>query len=126
MLDPGVFALPRRFDRVGTDVAHMAETIGEPVDMLLDRLDHARQHRRATRAGDHEQVRKTFRCNAEIGAGTRLPFFSERAAAAPGDADLVERAGHRGKAGGGNDRIQRILDAANLDTIRGESLDRCL
>ena len=126
MLNPGVFVLARRFDRCGADVAHMAEAIGEPVDMLLDRLDHARQHRRAAGTRDHEQVRKAFRRNAEIGAGAGLPFFGERAAIAAGDAYLVERARHRGKAGGGNDRVERILDAANLDAICREALDRRL
>src|SRR5277367_5125168 len=43
---------------------------------------------------------------------------------AAGNPDLVERSCHRGKARGADYRIQRVLDAVDLDAVSGEALDR--
>src|SRR5262245_28415355 len=53
---PGVLVGLKGLDAAGADIAHVAEAIGQPVDMLFDRLDHARQHRRAAGTGDHEEI----------------------------------------------------------------------
>ena len=55
-------------------LAHIGEAVGDPVDMLLDRDDHVRQHRRAARTGDDEHVGKARDHQAEIGLGPCGPF----------------------------------------------------
>ena len=120
---------PRNSDRLDgrAPMSRMcAMQIRHPVDMLLDRLDHAGQHRRAAGAGDGEQIGKARRRHAEIGPGSGAPFLGQRQAVAAGDPDLVERARHRGKAGGADDGVERIFDAVDFDAVRGEALDRRL
>ena len=50
--------------------------IGDPLDMLLDRHRHIRQHRRALRAGDREQVRERRQPRAEIGVRAVRPLLA--------------------------------------------------
>ena len=50
--------------------------------MLFDRYGHVRQHRRALRAGDGEEVRKAGERDAKIGVRTVPPLLIQGAAAA--------------------------------------------
>ncbi len=52
------------------------QAIDHPVDMLLDRHRHVRQHRRAAGPGDHEEVGKARDREAEIGLRSLGPDVS--------------------------------------------------
>src|SRR5882757_3386459 len=56
-----------RLDRLEAVLAYVGDAIADPVDMLLDRDDHVRQHRRAAGAGDEEEIGKARAHQAEIG-----------------------------------------------------------
>ena len=115
-----------RLDRRSADVAHMRHAVGHPVDMLLDRLDHARQHRRAARPGDGEQIGKADRCDAEIGAGTGAPFLRQRLPVAAGDARSC-RTSPSSRQSRSRRRWRRAdIRCRHLDAVGREALDRCL
>ena len=81
MRDPLVLIAFLRFDGPGADVAHMRQAIGDPVRMLLDGRDHVRQHGRAARPGDGEEVGETRDGEAQIIARAGAPFLRQREAA---------------------------------------------
>ena len=73
-----VLRLRRRFDRRSCLLRMWSMQVGDPLDMLLDRHRHVRQHRRALRTGDREQVREAGDRHAEVGVRAVLPFLVQR------------------------------------------------
>ena len=90
--------------------------------MLLDRDHHVRQHRRAARPGQREQVREAGGHQAKVGARAMRPFFLEREAAAAGDIDRHQGAGHRVEASGVDDRVERQGLIFQVDAGLGDRL----
>ena len=71
-----------RLDRREAGLAHRDQAVDHPVDVLLDRHRHVRQHRRAARAGDHEQVGEAGHGKPEIGLRAVGPDVGQRFSAA--------------------------------------------
>src|SRR5215472_13515941 len=94
--------------------------------MLFDRHRHIRQHRRALRTGDREQVGKTCDREPQIGAGAVRPGVVQRAAAAALDVQGLQRTGERIKAGGEHDDVEFELLAAGTDSLFRDFLDRAV
>ena len=113
-------------DRGVAVLAQVVEAVGDPVDVLLDRHHHVRQHRRAARAGDGEEVREADRGESEIGGGAVRPLLLQRHAVASGDVDRDEGAGHRVEPGGVHDgvELERLVDG--VDAGLGDRRDRVL
>src|SRR5215467_6221562 len=89
--------------------------IGYPFDMLLDRRQHVGEHRGAARPGDRKEIWEAGDAEPEIGLRAFAPLVLERLAAGAADVDLQQCAGHRIKAGGEDDRIDRIILTLHLD-----------
>ena len=90
------WALERRLDPAIPVVAQVLDAIRDPVHVLLDRHDHVREHRWASRPGDGEEVREPDRTQAEV--RTRSLGSTRRAATDRrdlADVDAQQRAGHR-------------------------------
>ena len=115
-----------RLDRVEVVLAEVYEGVGDPVDVLLDRHHHVRQHRRAAGPGDHEQVREPRRHQAEVGDRPVGPLLLQRQTVAAGDVDADDRAGHRVEAGGEHDRVELEGLAGRVDAGLGDRRDRVL
>ena len=123
--DPGVLGLGRRLDGAGAAVAHRADDPGDELDVLLDRHRHVRQHRRALRAGDGEQVRVSGAHQPQVGARPVGPLVPQQPAVPAPDVDLVERPGHRVEAGGVDDGVELVLGAVRQPQPgRGDLGDR--
>src|SRR5258705_10160069 len=75
MRAPRVLRLRGRLDRRKLISAHVGDAFGDPLDVLLDRHRHVRQHRGALRAGDREQVRVASYGQPEISLRALLPFL---------------------------------------------------
>src|SRR3984957_12336603 len=82
MGDPFVLRRRRRFNGGLSGLSHCFDAVGDPLHMLLDRYRHIRQHRRALRAGDGEEVGKAGDRDAEVGVRTVGPLLIQCAAAA--------------------------------------------
>ena len=67
---------------------HVRHAVDHPVDMLLDRLDHAGQHGRAAGPVMVKKLGKPADRQAEIGPRSGAPLLGERQAVAAGDPDL--------------------------------------
>ena len=102
----------------------MAEALGDPVDVLLDRTDHVGQHRRAARTGDHEQVGKARCHEAQVGARAVGPLVGQPSAAAGVDIHAEQRTGDRIEAGGQHDRVEFVGLLRCLDAVLGDGFDR--
>src|SRR5258708_20913864 len=70
---PFVLRLRARLNRCKLVPSHVGDAFGDPLDMLLYRDRHVRQHRGALRAGDREQVGVAGDRQAEIGLRAVLP-----------------------------------------------------
>ena len=68
-----------------------ARQSADPVDVLLDRHRHVRQHRRAARAGDGEEVGEADGGQPEVGRRAVGPLLLQRHAVPAGDVDGDER-----------------------------------
>ena len=125
MRHPLAFGSGGRFNRRLLVADDMVQAIADPIDMLFDRTDHVGEHRRAAGAGDHEQVGKPCDHQPEIGLRPLRPALLHRHAAPAPDVDTVNRTGHRIKAGGEHDGIDRIVTSGGPDAVRGNPLNRC-
>ena len=74
VLHPAGLGRLRGLDAVVAGLGHLTEAVGDPVDVLLDRHGHVRQHRRAARTGDQEQVGEPGRHQPEVGERAVLPL----------------------------------------------------
>jgi hypothetical protein len=81
MGDPLILCLRRRLDRDLAGLAHVGDAVGDPFHMLLDGYRHIRQHRRALRAGDREQIGEAGDGDAKISVRTIRPLLIQGAAA---------------------------------------------
>ncbi len=124
MSDPALFGLGRGLDAVEALVAQIEDAIGDPFDVLLDRRQHVGQHRRTARPGDREEVGEPGDAEPEIGLGPFAPLVGEPPAAGAGYVDLQQRPGHRIKAGGEDDGIDRVFLSLCPDAGRNYHLDR--
>jgi hypothetical protein len=120
---PRVLRLRRRLDRCKLVSSHVGDAFGDPLDVLLDRYRHVRQHRRALRAGDGEQVRVAGDSQAQIGLRAVLPLLRQCPAATSLDAKFLQRAGQRIETGSDNDDIERVVPAARANAGRRDLLD---
>ena len=77
MLDPCFLIFTSRLDAVCSDLAHMCQTLGNPVGVMLTRKHHVADDRWAARASDDEQVRKIRNRYSEVGARPLRPFFTQ-------------------------------------------------
>ena len=91
---------------------HVGDAVAHPIDVLLDRDHHVREHGRALRAGNHEEVRETSRHHSKIGPRPVGPFVTEEPPVAAADVDPVQGSRHRVEAGGKNDGVEYELLAA--------------
>ena len=131
VLDPGRLGGLGGFDHVEAVGAQGVDAVGDPVHVLLDRHHHVRQHRRAPRPGDHEQVGEPLAHQPEVGLGTVGPLVLDRPAPAAGDVDVHDGAGHGVEAGGEHDgvELERLAGPASghvlgLDAGLGDGADR--
>ena len=67
MGDPFGFRSGRRLDRRELALTEVLDAVGDPVDMLFDRYQHVRQHGRAARPGNQEQVGEARHHESQIG-----------------------------------------------------------
>ena len=107
-------------DGVESVVAQRREGVGDPLDVLLDRHRHVREHRRALRARHHEEVGEAGGHDAEVGERSVGPAVAQLGTVTAGDVDLHERAGHGGEPGGEHDHVDLVQSdagphAAGLD-----------
>src|SRR6516225_3156414 len=123
---PRVLGLRSRFDGRELVSSHVGDALGDPLDVLLDRDRHVRQHRRALRAGNREQVRVAGYSHAKIGLRAILPFLRQHPAAAALDAEFLQRAGQRVEAGSDHNDVKWVLVAAGANAVRGYFLDRAV
>ena len=86
--------------------AQVGQRVADEVHVLLDRHRHVRQHRRAARTGDEEQVGEAGRGQPEIGGRPCGPLVLQRQPVGAPDVDRRQRAGERVEAGGEDDRVQ--------------------
>ncbi|MDZ7730067.1 MAG: hypothetical protein U5K37_02335 [Natrialbaceae archaeon] len=101
----------------------MDETVGDPVDVLFDRLGHVRQNRRTLGPGDREQIREPGDAKAEVGLGAIGPLLLECDSIPALDIDLEQGAGHRIESRGEDENIQLVGVLGRLDSRRRDSLD---
>ena len=94
--------------RVDAVLAHVGDAVGDPLDVLLDGVDHVGQHRRAAGAGDEEQVRETGHRQPEIGLRPLGPGLAEVRAARALDVDGEQRAGHGVEPGREHDGVDLV------------------
>src|SRR5450631_96132 len=123
MGDPLILRRGRRLDGGLSGLAHGFDAVGDPLDMLLDRYRHVRQHRRALWAGDGEQVGKAGDRDAKVGVRAVDPLPIQRAAAAAFEVQGLQRAGHGIETGGENDDVERIYLITRADTPFGDFLN---
>ena len=123
---PVVFGLRGRNDLGMIVLAHIAQAIGHPLDVLLDTARDIAEGGPVVRADNREQVGKTGTLQAEIGPRPVGPLVLERPAAHPANIDLIKRPGDRIEARGIHDDIALILSVAGLDARGGNTFDRGL
>ena len=123
-------AVLRRFgglDCREAGLAHRNQSVDHPIDVLLDRYSHVRQHRRAARAGDHEQVGKAGDGKTEIGLRAVGPDVGQRFSATAGDRmNGHDGSGHGVEAGGEHDDIHVERALVGLNAGGRDRLDRLL
>ena len=102
----------------------MRETIGDPVDVLLDGHHHVADHGGAAGPGDGEEVRKAGDGDPEVGARPVGPLLPQCAAASAADVDVEQGAGHGIEAGGEDDAVELVLGGLGAHTPWGDRLDR--
>ena len=82
------------------------------------------EHRRAARAGEHEQVGEAVRGDPEVGLRAGLPVFPQPLPAGAFDVEPEDRPGHRVEAGGEDDDVGLDeLAAGQQDAVRRDPLD---
>ena len=77
MRNPFFRRLRVRFAAVDGVFAHVADAVGDPLDVLLDRNRHVAKDRRAAGPGDGEQVGKPWHLQAQIGLRAGLPVIAQ-------------------------------------------------
>ena len=100
----------------------MGQTIGDPVDVLLDGDDHVADHRRAARSGDGEEVGKAGDGEAEVGARPAAHFAAAFGLPGRGCRCWARRRSWR-RTGGEDDAVERVLGRL-VHALRDERLDR--
>src|SRR5271163_195242 len=77
MLDPCVLCSFRRLDGSHVPLIEPGDAVGDPVDVLLDRVNHVGGHRWALRAADTEHVREPGDADPQVGARTPRPSVTQ-------------------------------------------------
>ena len=121
---PGVLRVLGGLHAAQAALAQVADGVGDPVDVLLDRHDHVAEHRRAPGAGDEEQVREAGEADAEVGPRAPGPLVAQRDAVAAADVDRVQRTGHRVEARGEDDDVDRVGALAGAHALGDDLLER--
>src|SRR5579864_7713858 len=89
--NPARLGIGRRFDDRETAIAHVHQTIRDPIYMLFDRGRHVGEDRWAERPGDGEEVGKACRTEPEIGSRAARPLVAQPHPAAPAKIDRQQR-----------------------------------
>ena len=93
---------------------------------MLDRDRHVREHRRALRPGDSEQVGVVRAHEAEVCARPLRPLVAQQLPTPTVYVDLLERAGHGVEAGGEHKDVELVLAVLGTHPGRGDLLNRRL
>lgn len=91
------------FDLVEAVGAQIRQSVGDEIDVLLDRHGHVREHRGAVWARDEEEVGEPLGRQAEVSGRTVPPFLQSVPA---DDVDRRHRARNCVEAGGEHDRVE--------------------
>ena len=105
-------------------IAEVLERAADPLHVVLDAHDHVREHRRALRSVDREQVREPHGLQAEQGVWSVGPRVAEQHAVASADVDAEQRAGHGVETGSEHDEVDvevtlRGLHSGLVDRLEG-------
>src|SRR5690606_21981768 len=112
-----------RLDESVATAAQVVDAPRDPFDVLLDGRGHVRQHRRAARPGDGEQVGEARHLQAEVGPGPLGPVLRQRVPIAAGDVQSQKRAGHGIEAGGEHDGVDVEVAVGRFYAGRGDASD---
>src|SRR5581483_9152586 len=100
---------------------HELQEPSEAFDAVLSRAGNIAARRMRTE--HHQQIGKTFRLPAEVGARSIGPNILEPDTARTANVDAVERAGDAVEAGGIDQDVEFVLPVAGFDTGRGDAID---
>src|SRR5262245_46133226 len=109
MLGPGVLGGRARLDASVALLPHVAQQVGDPVDVLLDAARDVAEGGGIVRPHQRQHVGEAGDLQAEIGARTIGPLVLEAQPAAPADVDAVEGASDGIEAGGVDDHVELVL-----------------
>ncbi len=126
VLHPSRLGPRRRLDRGQTLLAHVGEAGAHPVHVLLDRHGHVRQHRRAARTGDGEEVGEAAGHQAEVRLRAVDPLAGERHSVAAPDVDGDDGAGHGVEPRGEDDDVELEGARCRVDALFGDGADGVL
>src|SRR6185503_11116178 len=106
--DPAILSVGRRLDNREIVIAHVHQTVADPVDMLFDRRRHIGENGRTERPSDGEKIGKTHSSKAEIGSRSARPFVAQAEPATSAKIDREQWTGDRVEAGRKNQCVEFV------------------
>ena len=124
VLNPGCFGVGLCLEQFNARAVHMADDVGDHLDVLLDGYWHVGEHRWRSRTSNHEHIGKSNTGKPEVGQRPGFPLVLEFLAGATANVDLVKRPGHGVEPRGVHDDVEVVLLFTSQDAGLGDFVDR--